>query len=97
MEEAMLHELTTSNNFSDSKDVEHDGKRRARDLKPFNFDSIFLHGKLPEEQEIAVKRISRGSRQGLVELKNEIRLIAKLQHMNLVRLLGSYIKGEERC
>ena len=40
MEEAMLHELTTSNNFSDSKDVEHDGKRRARDLKPFNFDYI---------------------------------------------------------
>ena len=36
----MLHELTTSNNFSDSKDVEHDGKRRAHDLKPFNFDSI---------------------------------------------------------
>ena len=40
MEEAMMHELTTSNNFSDSKDVEHDGKRRAHDLKPFNFYSI---------------------------------------------------------
>ena len=40
MEEAMLPELATSNNFSDSKDVEHDGTRGAHDLKLFSFDSI---------------------------------------------------------
>ena len=41
MEEAMLHELATSNSFSDSKDVDHDGKT-AHDLKLFSFDSIVV-------------------------------------------------------
>ncbi|XP_058075585.1 G-type lectin S-receptor-like serine/threonine-protein kinase At1g67520 [Magnolia sinica] len=67
----------------------------ANELGQGGFGPVYK-GKLLGGQEIAVKRLSRSSGQGLEEFKNEIILIAKLQHMNLVRLFGCSIERDEK-
>ncbi|XP_042063454.1 G-type lectin S-receptor-like serine/threonine-protein kinase At4g27290 isoform X1 [Salvia splendens] len=75
--------LQATNNFSQEKVIGVGG-----------FGPVYK-GNLSGGEEIAVKRLSKASRQGLEEFKNEVVLIAKLQHRNLVRLLGCCIEGEE--
>ncbi|KAM5586678.1 hypothetical protein ABKV19_005548 [Rosa sericea] len=85
--ELPLFDLATvvcaTDNFSESSKLGEGG-----------FGSVFK-GMLKDGQEIAVKRLSKHSTQGLDEFKNEVTHIVKLQHRNLVRLLGCCIQEDE--
>ncbi|KAJ6935282.1 G-type lectin S-receptor-like serine/threonine-protein kinase [Populus alba x Populus x berolinensis] len=75
---------TATNNFSD-----------ANKLGEGGFGSVYK-GLLHDGKEIAVKRLAKYSGQGINEFRNEVELIAKLQHRNLVRILGCCIQGREK-
>ncbi|KAK7272482.1 hypothetical protein RJT34_29101 [Clitoria ternatea] len=86
--ELLVFELSTitsaTNNFSTNNKLGQGG-----------FGPVYK-GILDDGREIAVKRLSENSRQGIQQLKNEVMHIAKLQHRNLVRLLGYCIQARER-
>ncbi|EOY28559.1 Cysteine-rich RLK 29, putative [Theobroma cacao] len=67
----------------------------ANKLGQGGFGAVYK-GTLADGELIAVKRLSTDSGQGDLEFKNEVRLVAKLQHRNLVRLRGFCLDGNER-
>ncbi|MCD7448455.1 hypothetical protein HAX54_042253 [Datura stramonium] len=76
--------LVATDNFSD-----------AAKLGQGGFGPVYK-GKFLEGSDLAVKRLSNHSGQGVEEFKTEVMLIAKLQHRNLVRLLGYCVEANEK-
>ncbi|XP_027364912.1 cysteine-rich receptor-like protein kinase 26 isoform X2 [Abrus precatorius] len=75
--------VDATNNFSNANKVGQGG-----------FGLVYK-GSLLNGKEVAIKRLSRNSGQGDIEFKNELLLLAKLQHRNLVRLLGFCLETGE--
>ncbi|WRX14474.1 Protein kinase domain - like 10 [Theobroma cacao] len=53
-------------------------------------------GKLDDGREIAVKKLSHSSNQGKKEFQNEAKLLSRVQHRNVVNLLGYCAHGTEK-
>ncbi|KAL8248359.1 hypothetical protein R6Q59_005227 [Mikania micrantha] len=66
----------------------------ANELGQGGFGPVYK-GTFHGETEMAVKKLSSQSGQGLKEFKNEVLLIPKLQHRNLIRLMGYGMKNQE--
>ncbi|KAG9148403.1 hypothetical protein Leryth_023601 [Lithospermum erythrorhizon] len=73
-----------TNFFSDLNQLGHGG-----------FGPVYK-GLMPDGQEIAVKKLSEHSRQGIREFSNEVKLLLRIQHKNLVQLLGCCMEGPEK-
>uniref|UniRef100_A0A0E0J5A1 non-specific serine/threonine protein kinase n=1 Tax=Oryza nivara TaxID=4536 RepID=A0A0E0J5A1_ORYNI len=58
--------------------------------------SIVYKGQLNEIPEVAVKRASYVNRIPFEQLENEAKIVSKLQHTNIVKLLGYCIQDRER-
>lgn len=76
--------VVATNNFSEDNKLGRGG-----------FGTVYK-GKFENGPEIAVKRLSTASTQGIQEFMNELVLISKRQHKNLVRLLGCCVDREEK-
>ncbi|XP_071927185.1 cysteine-rich receptor-like protein kinase 43 isoform X1 [Coffea arabica] len=68
---------------------------RSNKLGEGGFGPVYK-GKLDDGREIAVKKLSQSSRQGKKEFMNEAKLLARVQHRNVVNLLGYCAHGPEK-
>ncbi|KAK9063239.1 hypothetical protein SSX86_017109 [Deinandra increscens subsp. villosa] len=75
---------TATNFFSDSNKLGHGG-----------FGPVYK-GLLANGEQVAIKKLSLTSRQGVREFTNEVKLLLKIQHKNLVMLLGCCVQGPEK-
>ncbi|KAL9324499.1 hypothetical protein ACSQ67_009356 [Phaseolus vulgaris] len=80
-----LHTLQLATNFFSS----------LNQLGHGGFGPVFK-GMMPNGQEVAVKKLSMESRQGVKEFTNEVMLLLRIQHKNLVTLLGCCAEGPEK-
>ncbi|KAI5411134.1 G-type lectin S-receptor-like serine/threonine-protein kinase SD1-1 [Lathyrus oleraceus] len=76
--------IEATDNFSDDNKLGEGG-----------FGPVYKGKLVSNKREIAVKRLSRNSKQGTKEFQNEVILCSKLQHRNLVKVLGCCIQGKE--
>ncbi|XP_016505268.1 LEAF RUST 10 DISEASE-RESISTANCE LOCUS RECEPTOR-LIKE PROTEIN KINASE-like 1.1 [Nicotiana tabacum] len=65
-----------TNNFDSSKELGDGG-----------FGTVY-HGKLRDGREVAVKRLYEQSSKRMVQFKNEVEILTRLRHQNLVMLYG---------
>ncbi|KAL7083374.1 hypothetical protein ACP275_14G157900 [Erythranthe tilingii] len=80
-----LEQLQIATNFfSDINQLGHGG-----------FGPVYK-GLMPNGEQVAVKKLSLNSRQGLKEFTNEVKLLLRVQHKNLVMLLGCCVEGPEK-
>ncbi|KAL1342754.1 hypothetical protein AAHE18_09G180300 [Arachis hypogaea] len=97
-DEGVEQEIITNESLQfdfDTIRVATDDFSNSNKLGQGGFGAVYK-GRLSNGQMIAVKRLSRDSGQGATEFKNEVLLLVKLQHRNLVKLLGFCLEGTER-
>ncbi|WJZ84268.1 hypothetical protein VitviT2T_003879 [Vitis vinifera] len=81
----MYHELVlATNNFAEGEKVGEGG-----------FGGVYKGFSRNLSSYIAVKRVSKGSDQGIKEYESEVKIISRLRHWNLLQLLGWCHKKRE--
>ncbi|MBA0696524.1 hypothetical protein Goari_003070 [Gossypium aridum] len=86
----------TTGDFHDNNELRQEKEVVLMHKYELMFSVSCLQGKLKNGQEIVVRRLSKHSSQGELKFRNEILLVAKLQHRNLVSLLGFCLEGTKK-